>query len=300
LLRRNVPALNGVSLTIRAGEAFGIIGPNGAGKTTLFGCLLGLLRPDSGRITIDDMPVDDIAIRAVTGFLPERLIFDRWMTGREYLAFHHALARLSSATRRSDVDMWLERIGLSGAATKVVRKYSRGMLQRLGMAQALLGAPQILFLDEPASGLDPEGVLLVRSLLLEQKRRGATVLLNSHHLDEVERVCDRVAFVREGRVEAIETPTAGAALARVIRVRVARTWAPELWIGPWLAAVANRVAARLVETTPPVARFEVGDDDGAARLLAELIRSEVPVVEATPDGSQLERLFASTPPRDSP
>lgn len=291
LRRPSVPALVDVSLTIQPGEAFGIIGPNGAGKTTFLGCLLGFLRADSGRISIDGRSTDDPSIRAQTGFLPERLIFDRWMTGREYVAFHHALAKLPAATRRTDVDAALERIGLAEAGRKRVAKFSRGMLQRLGMAQALLGAPRLLFLDEPASGLDPEGVVLFRTLLLEAKQRGATVVVNSHHLDEVERVCDRVAFVRAGRVEAIETQSAGAALSRVVRVRIAKTWTPERWAGEGLATAATKAGARMLDVAPPDARFEVADDAGAARLLAELVRAEVPVIEATPDGSRLERLF---------
>ncbi|HEX7078438.1 MAG TPA: ABC transporter ATP-binding protein [Candidatus Eisenbacteria bacterium] len=285
-----------MSLAIRAGEAFGIIGPNGAGKTTLLGCLLGFLRPDAGRIRIDGKPVDDPSIRAVTGFLPERLIFDRWMTGREFLSFHHALARLPAATRRADVDTALLRIGLADAGRKRVAKYSRGMLQRLGMAQALIGAPRLIYLDEPASGLDPEGVLLFRGLLLELKQRGATIVLNSHHLDEVERVCDRVAFVRVGKVEAIETPSAGASLARVLRVRVAAGWAWDAGGRDRLSARATAAGARLLDAAPPDARFEVPDDAGAARLLAELVRAEVPVIEASPDGSRLERLFAGAKP----
>ena len=296
LLRRSVPALADVSLSIRAGESFGIIGPNGAGKTTLFGCLLGLLRPDSGRIEIDGKPPDDLSVRAVTGYLPERLILNRWMNGRELLSFHHALAKQPAATRRSDVEAALGRIGLSEAGGKSVAKYSRGMLQRLGMAQALIGSPRILFLDEPASGLDPEGVLLFRSLLLDLKQRGATVVLNSHHLDEVERVCDRVAFVRAGRVEAIETPSAGEALARVLRVRIAKTWAAERWASDGLGSAATRAGATMLEATPPDARFAVADDAGAARLLAELIRAEVPVIEATPEGNRLERLFTEGKP----
>src|SRR5262245_59993838 len=145
---QTVRALADVSLRIEPGEAFGIIGPNGAGKTTFLGCLLGFLRPDAGRITIDGHAPDDLAVRSVTGYLPERLVLDRWMTGYGFLAYHHALAKLPAATRHADVTASLERVDLAGdAAGRGIRRYSRGMLQRLGLAQAMLGRPRYLFLD---------------------------------------------------------------------------------------------------------------------------------------------------------
>src|SRR5262245_53284366 len=132
-----VRALDGVTLALEPGEAIGIIGPNGAGKTTLFGCLLGFLRPDSGTVTIDGRAADDLVVRARTGYLPERLVMDRWMTGFDFLAYHHALARLPVATRRADCIGALERVGLDqDAGARSIRAYSRGMLQRLGLAQA--------------------------------------------------------------------------------------------------------------------------------------------------------------------
>src|SRR5262249_11735976 len=186
-------------------------------KTTLLGCLLGFLRPDSGTVTIDDRPPDDVQVRRVTGYLPERLVLDRWMTGREFLSYHHALARLPDTSRSSEVDEALARVGLpADAGARPIRKYSRGMLQRLGLAQALLGSPRYVFLDEPASGVDPAGVVLFRRLLNEIKGRGVTVVLNSHQLEQVERVCDRVALVSGGKVEAVETLQARAAPARVL------------------------------------------------------------------------------------
>ncbi|MBI1798034.1 MAG: ABC transporter ATP-binding protein [Candidatus Eisenbacteria bacterium] len=290
-----VRALTDVSLAIPAGEAFGIIGPNGAGKTTFLGCLLGFLRPDAGRITIDGHAPDDLAVRAATGYLPERLILDRWMTGGAFLAYHHALARLPEASRRADVDAALEQVALSEARAQRVREYSRGMLQRLGLAQALLGAPRYVFLDEPASGVDPAGVVLFRRLLSDLKRRAVTVILNSHQLDQVERVCDRVAFVRAGRVEAIETISAGATVARVLRVRAAGAPIGERIAREALAAIATQAGAELRQVTAAEARFAVADDAGAARLIAALVAGGVAVAEATPEESRLERLFLDAP-----
>jgi ABC-2 type transport system ATP-binding protein len=296
-------ALNTVSLSVRSGEVFGVIGPNGAGKTTLFGCLLGFLRPDSGRITIDGHAPDDLAVRAVTGYLPERLVLDRWMTGFGFLAYHHALARLPAATRRDDCGAALARIGLDPeAGQRAVRSYSRGMLQRLGLAQSLLGSPRFVFLDEPASGVDPAGVVVFRRLLADLKGSGVTVILNSHQLEQVERVCNRVAFVKGGRVEAIETLDAGSAHARGLRIR----WAANAAVNAeLLRTAAERVGAGFVEATQAdsgggAGRFTARDDEGAARLLRALIEAGVPVVEATPDEGRLERLFlgdaAASPP----
>jgi len=296
-----VRALDGVSLDIAPGEVLGIIGPNGAGKTTLLGCLLGFLRPDSGRVTIDGHEPDDLAIRAVTGYLPERLTLDRWMSGLDFLAYHHALARLPAAARTAAVQAALARVGLDAeAGSRSIRRYSRGMLQRLGLAQALLGRPRYVFLDEPASGVDPAGVVLFRRLLDEVRSDGTTVVLNSHQLDQVERVCDRVAFVKQGRVEALETLHAGASLARVLRVR-----GPAGAIGgsvplATLEQAARSAGAVLREVSPPVARFAVPDDDGAARLVQALVAAGVPVAEVTPEEGRLERLFLEDGPGGGP
>jgi ABC-2 type transport system ATP-binding protein len=282
-------ALDGVSLAIPPGEAFGIIGPNGAGKTTFLGCLLGFLRPDSGRVTIDGLAPDDLAVRAQTGYLPERLVMDRWMTGRAFLRYQHALARLPEARRDDECDAALARVGLDDeAAVRPIRKYSRGMLQRIGLAQALLGSPRYVFLDEPASGVDPAGVILFRRLLGELKTQGVTMVLNSHHLDQVERVCDRVAFVSKGRVEAIETVAAGAAQARGVRVRwVAGSGVADAALG----AAAGKAGATLLGRDANEARFTVPDDPGAARLVRALIESGIEVAEVAPEESRLERLF---------
>ena len=162
------------------------------------------------------------------------------------------------------------------------------MLQRIGFAQALLGSPRYVFLDEPASGVDPAGVILFRRLLGGLKARGVTVVLNSHQLEQVERVCDRVAFVSRGKVEAIETMAAGATATRVLAVR----WAAGTDIAPErLAALASGAGAELRDASVQGARFLVADDDASARLLRALVDGGVPVAEATPEESRLERLF---------
>ena len=280
-----------MSLEIAPGEAIGIIGPNGAGKTTFFGCLLGHLRPTAGTITIDGRSPDELGVKAEVGFLPERLLFDRWMSGARFLRHHHALAGLPEASRTADCAAALEKVGLEASAgRKALKAYSRGMLQRIGLAQALLAKPRWLFLDEPASGVDPAGVLLFRRLLAEARAGGTTIVLNSHQLEQVERICDRVAFLRDGRVQAIEVLSAGAEARRHLRVRFG------------FGELSNESLAGLGELVHPLtsgreAVFAVADDAGATRLLTSLLKAGLPVVEARSEEGRLERLFLEgTPP----
>jgi ABC-2 type transport system ATP-binding protein len=283
-------ALAGVSLTVGEGEILGLIGPNGAGKTTFIGCLLGLLTPTAGRIRIDGRAPDDLAVRRATGYLPERLQFDRWMTGRRFMAFHHVLAGLPSARRAADVTAALERVGLEAERRDVpIRKYSRGMLQRLGMAQALLGAPRFLFLDEPASGVDPSGVLAFRDILTELKASGTTVVLNSHQLDQLERVCDRVAYIEAGAIKHVEDLRAAEAGRRVMAVR----WlAGEASAGAEaVAAVAQQAGATLVDLTADRGRFTVESDAQMAALLRGLMTAGLAVIDAGPEAGRLEKFF---------
>jgi ABC-2 type transport system ATP-binding protein len=297
-------ALDDVSLDIAPGEAVGIIGPNGAGKTTFFGCLLGHLRPQSGVITIGGRSPDTLLTKSEVGFLPERLLFDRWMTGGRFLAHHHALAGLPAERRRADVSESFAKVGLEpAAASKSLKAYSRGMLQRIGLAQALLAKPRWLFLDEPASGVDPAGVLLFRRLLAEARAGGTTIVLNSHQLEQVERICDRVAFLREGRVQSIEVLHAGAEARRHLRVRfaAASAYAPagaEAPVLDRLAGVAASAGAELIHPLNPAreAVFAVADDAGSTRLLAALLTAGAPVVEARSEEGRLERLFLEAPP----
>ena len=193
-------AVEGLSLTIGRGEVFGFLGPNGAGKTTSLKLLLGLIAPTAGAGTVLGAPLGEPGVRAQIGFLPEHCRFHDCLTARELLLVHGRLLGMRRAAIRVRSDALLLRVGLEDAADRPLRTYSKGMMQRAGLAQALIGAPQLVFLDEPTSGLDPLGRRLVREIIDELRNGGTTVFLNSHLLGEVETTCDRVAFVKRGRV----------------------------------------------------------------------------------------------------
>jgi len=203
--------LEGVSFEAQPGVTLGLIGPNGAGKTTLVGCLLGLLRPDSGRVRIDGVDPRDPRARRGLGHVPERSSFDSGRSARANLGLHHALAGLPSRNREAELTDALDTVGLANVANETVRHFSKGMLQRLSFAAALLGEPRWLVLDEPFSGVDPAGVALLRELILNARERGATIVLNSHRLDQVDRLCDRIALIANGRIRCVEHHEPGSA-----------------------------------------------------------------------------------------
>jgi ABC-2 type transport system ATP-binding protein len=193
-------AVADLTLTVRQGEVFGFLGPNGAGKTTSIKMLLGLVAPTAGTASLLGEPIASIPARARLGFLPEHFRFHDWLTGREFLRFHGWLYRMSATRLAARIEELLARVDLLDAADRNLREYSKGMLQRVGLAQALLNEPELVFLDEPTSGLDPLGRLLVRDVIEELRQQGTSIFLNSHLLSEVEITCDRVAFLKKGQV----------------------------------------------------------------------------------------------------
>ncbi len=200
--------LRGVSFRVHRGEIFGVVGPNGAGKTTTLKILMGLLRPDKGRASILGHESSEVEFRRQIGFLPEQPYFYEFLTGREILNFYAKLASYPRRQRAERVEMLLDWVGLSHAGTTRLRGYSKGMLQRIGIAQALIHDPSVVFLDEPMSGLDPMGRKDVRDLILRLRDEGKSVLFNSHVLSDVETICDRVAIIADGRVR-YEGPVEG-------------------------------------------------------------------------------------------
>lgn len=192
-------AVADLDLDVPAGAAVGLLGPNGAGKTTVIKMLLGLTRPSAGTVTLFGRPGTDPEARARVGFLPEHFRFHEWLRASEFLDFHARLYGIPAETRRERVHRALERVGLSHRAGSQLRTFSKGMLQRIGLAQALLNDPLLLVLDEPTSGLDPMGRREIRDLILDLRAQGVAVLLNSHILSEVEPVCDEVVILDLGR-----------------------------------------------------------------------------------------------------
>jgi ABC-2 type transport system ATP-binding protein len=193
-------AVANLTLDVEQGEVFGFLGPNGAGKTTVVKMLLGLITPTNGGGNVLGSPLGDHRTRARMGFLPEHFRFHEWLTANEFLTLHADLYHLPRSLSQQRIPELLELVGLTPHTDKELKAYSKGMLQRIGLAQALLNDPGLVILDEPTSGLDPVGRRLVRDIIGDLRQRGTTVFLNSHLLSEVEITCDRVAFIKHGQV----------------------------------------------------------------------------------------------------
>ncbi len=282
-------AVEDLSLRVGRGEVFGFLGPNGAGKTTSLKMLLGLVEPSAGDGEVLGAPLGDRAARARMGFLPEHFRFQDWLTGRELLHLHGRLLGMRGAVLDARADDLLARVDLLDAAHRPIRTYSKGMMQRAGLAQALLNDPALVFLDEPTSGLDPLGRLLVRDVIRELRDRGTAVFLNSHLLGEVEATCDRVAFVKAGRI--------------VHELRLAgepEGLAVELRTGPLddaaraaLAAIGTPDAPRAGEPgrAGTVTRLRVGREDALPEIARALVRHGVALYEMKTARKSLEALF---------
>lgn len=200
LRRRQVTALRGLSLDIPAGHVYGLLGPNGSGKSTTLKILLGLVTPTSGTSEIFGVPSERVASRVDVGFLPENPYFYKFLTGSETIAFYGRLCGLGGRSLRDRVAELLDLVGLQDAGDRRISGYSKGMLQRIGLAQAMVHDPRLLILDEPTAGVDPAGSRQIRDLILRLKERGKTVLLTSHLLEQVQEVCDRVGILAKGEL----------------------------------------------------------------------------------------------------
>ncbi|HVP14673.1 MAG TPA: ABC transporter ATP-binding protein [Terriglobales bacterium] len=272
-----------LSLVVRSGEIFGFLGPNGAGKTTSLKMLLGLVRPTAGAARVLERPLGDRRARARIGFLPEHFRFQDWLSGRELLELHGRLGGVPAARRRAQTDELLARVDLLDAAHRRLRDYSKGMLQRIGLAQALLGEPKLVFLDEPTSGLDPLGRRLVRDLIGELRARGVAVFLNSHLLGEVEQTCDRVVFLKQGRT-VHELPLAAAEAAALT---------VELRLGPHPPALLADLArfGRCPREEDGLVRLEVERDDVLPELSRWLVGQGLALYELRSQRKSLETWF---------
>jgi ABC-2 type transport system ATP-binding protein len=276
-------AVRGLTLDVYRGEVFGFLGPNGAGKSTSVKMLLGLIFPTSGEAQILGRGAGDVKTRGKVGFLPEHFRFYDWLTAAELLKLHGRLYGMSRATLRQCVPALLEKVGLTPHREKQLRDFSKGMLQRIGLAQALLNEPDLIFLDEPTSGLDPVGRRLVRDIIKAQRDRGATVVLNSHLLGEVEITCDRVVFIKEGEV--VETRQLHSEIEEqtTVSIRVGSVTAEVVnGLSQWTPSVRSdgeRLTLSLLSTThlPEIVRY--------------LVAKGVDVYEVSPHKVSLEERF---------
>jgi len=276
-------AVRSLTLEVPRGEIFGFLGPNGAGKSTSLKMLLGLVRPTRGQATVLACPAGDVRTRRKIGFLPEHFRFYDWLTSAELLRLHGRLYGMSRASLRQKIPELLDLVGLAEHAGKRLRDFSKGMLQRIGLAQALLNDPELIFLDEPTSGLDPAGRRLVRDIIKAQRQRGATVLLNSHLLSEVEITCDRVAFIKHGEV--IETRDLKSLLEGQTTVRVhAANLTPEMAAG--VERWASSVALQDHQLTLSVPSREL-----LPQVLRYLVSRGAEIYEFTPQRLSLEERF---------
>src|ERR1044071_5969642 len=196
---RSVVAVHDLNLEVPSGQIYGLLGPNGSGKSTTLKIILGLITPTRGKTEIFGRDSNQVASREAVGFLPESPYFYKYLTGAETLCFYGKLCGLRGGRLRSRVEEMLELVGLTSARDRRLGSYSKGMLQRIGLAQALVHEPKLAVLDEPTAGVDPVGARAIRDLILDLKRRGVTVLLSSHLLEQVEEICDRVGILEIGR-----------------------------------------------------------------------------------------------------
>jgi ABC-2 type transport system ATP-binding protein len=280
---KNKVAVGNLSLSVRRGEIFGFLGPNGAGKSTSIKMLLGLVKPTGGEAYVLNVPAGEVEIRRKIGFLPEDFRFYHWLTAAELLALHGRLSGVPASTLRERVPAYIDLVGLTPHRDKRLQAFSKGMLQRIGLAQALIHEPELIFLDEPTSGLDPMGRRLVRDIIRSQRERGATVFLNSHILSEIEITCDEVVFIRDGEV--VTSRDLRTAHAEEVRVAIrARKLTPEAIAGlaPWTTSAV--IEDELLTLATPT-------QDVLPDILRHLVAAGADVYQFTPQKLSLEDLF---------
>ncbi len=278
-LKRRIRGVEGVSFSVNRGSVFALIGHNGAGKTTTINCILDLVHADGGEVSIMGMDHRDPTSRRRVGYLPERPYFFEHLTGRELLKFYARLLGLPRDSRDARIDEVLEMVGMKSSAGRRLKKFSKGMLQRIGLAQALLGDPELLILDEPMSGLDPVGRREVRELLMDLKRAGKTIILSSHIFPDVEMIADTVGILKDGCLVEIRDLT---------ELNLGFSYTGDLDLGGtrphWLPAGHSVMEDGRV-------RVQIRSVGELRNLLNDCHRESIPFVSLETHRSSLEELF---------
>ncbi len=276
-------AVASLTMTVEQGEVFGFLGPNGAGKTTAMKMLLGLISPTAGTGSLLGSPIGDFRARAKVGFLPEHFRFHDWLTATEFLNLHADLYHMPNSITKERVPELLELVALTQHASKKLKNFSKGMLQRIGLAQALLNDPDLVLLDEPTSGLDPVGRRLVRDIIHNLSAKGTTVFLNSHLLSEVEITCDRVDFIKHGEV--IRTSQLHTLVDGELTVEVrARHLSPEIVSGLSQWSQVTRTDGEFLSLT-------LDNEEDLPHINRYLVDHGVDVYALRPEHLSLEDLF---------
>ncbi len=282
--RRRTVAVEGISFEVRRGEVFGFLGPNGAGKTTTMKMLMGLIHPSAGQARLLGAPIGDLAAKRRIGYLPENPYFYDYLSASEFLAMVGRIYGLEPGLRRRRADELLERLGLGMAKSRAMRSYSKGMLQRVGLAQALMGDPELVVLDEPMSGLDPIGRREVRELIEELQRAGKTVFFSTHILADANLLCDRVAIIVKGKLRDVG-PLGSLLSPKVHRIEL-------LWSGPEAlrTSLRERFSAEH-ETTSEGELFVAREQAEVDRFAAALLEGGGHLLQVSPQRETLEELF---------
>lgn len=282
-------AIDDVSFSMYRGEAFGFLGPNGAGKSTTVKIITGLVAPTQGTIRVLEQPLGNVEVRRRIGYLPEFPIFHRWLKAKDFLEFHGRLYGMSGNALKKRSNEVLEVVGLAGREQQKLKTFSKGMLQRIGLAQALLNKPELLILDELVSGLDPVGQRDMRELLLYLKSEGTSIFFNSHQLADVEAICDRIAIINQGRILKTGTPAELFGDQRILELRVDPI-SDELW------QQLERIAVTLQrdKNDPGGLLAEIENDEQAAEIAAAVHDCGARLYSMSRRHRSLEQLFFST------
>lgn len=283
-LGKRMKALDGLDLEVERGEVFGFLGPNGAGKTTTIKILMGLIYPTSGRGWLMERLIGDVKVKQTLGYLPETPYFYDYLTGEEFLNFYGRLLGLAANDRKKKSSELLALVGLDGAKYLQLRKYSKGMIQRIGIAQALLNEPKLVILDEPMSGLDPIGRKEVRDIILGMKTRGVTVFFSTHIIPDVEIICDRVGILNKGKLVSVgKIEDLVGQKVKSIEINVRGVRESSLSEFTRIGATVTKVAGGALISLP--------GEDHVGKALDMIRKEEGQVVSVVPVKPSLEEIF---------